>query len=313
LRKSLTFLAVFLACAGVTMIVVSQRTHRWAPPPVPPAAARGGSAISSTAGLDRAPQQGAHPYQHPDVVAPAPPHLDRAPMRRSEPATVRIPVIGVDARIIPLGLGAYGTVEVPSLNTPDLTSWFDGGVTPGQIGPAVLLGHVDSAVTGPAVFYRLGDLRPGNLVYVTRADHRTAVFQVSSVNLFSQWNFPDKMIYGTRSRPVLRLITCGGDFDAKTHLYLDRTVAFASYVGQQRSLPVREHVEDLLPVPGQFRLADAVHLGEPREIGGRGRRYRPQRRVVEDHVGGHALLLRGSCAPCAQLFEKSGSFSWQLG
>ncbi len=235
MRKSLTFLAVFLACAGVTLIVASQHTHRWAPPPVPSAAtaAGGGLAASNTAGLDRAPQRGAHPYQHPDVAARSVPPLNRAPMRRSVPQTVRIPAIGVDARIIPLGLGAYGTVEVPSLSTPNLTSWFDGGVTPGQIGPAVLLGHVDSAVTGPAVFYRLGDLRPGNLVYVTRADHRTAVFQVSSVNLFSQWDFPSKKIYGTTSRPVLRLITCGGEFDTKTHLYLDRTVAFANYVGQE--------------------------------------------------------------------------------
>jgi hypothetical protein len=219
------------------MIVVSQQTHRWAAPPAPPAS------IALQA------QQPVLPTE-PAVVAPSPPtayptatakqaprprrELNAAPLRRSLPLTVRIPAIGVDARIIPLGLGPGDIVNVPSLTTPMLTSWFDGGVTPGQVGPAVLFGHVDSAVTGPAVFYRLGNLRPGNLVYVTRADHRTAVFQVDAVDLYSESSFPDTAIYASTAAPVLRLITCGGQFDTQTHLYLDRTVAYARYLGQLR-------------------------------------------------------------------------------
>jgi hypothetical protein len=233
MRKWCTFLAVFLACAGIAMIVVSQRTHRWAPPPVPTAAAAG---LTGQAALDRAPRYAAHPYVHLPAPAAAPrrPRVNPRPMPRSLPVTVRIPAIGVNAHIISLGLGYGGIVNVPSLSTPMLASWFDGGVTPGQTGPAVLFGHVDSAVTGPAVFYRLGDLRPGDLVYVTRNDKRTAIFQVDSVDLYSQNSFPDRAIYGTTATPVLRLITCGGDFDAQTHLYLDRTVAWARYVGQPK-------------------------------------------------------------------------------
>jgi hypothetical protein len=98
-------------------------------------------------------------------------------------------------------------------------------------GPAVLAGHVDSARVGPAVFYKLGDLAPGNLVYVTRADHRTAVFRVTSVALYPQQHFPSQQVYGPTPGPALRLVTCGGDFDEQTRLYLDRTIAFAVYAG----------------------------------------------------------------------------------
>jgi len=227
------FCAVFLACAGITIIVVSQHTHRWAAPPAPPAsiALRDQQPTLASAPATEAPPPSAA------ASAPAPRsrrELNPAPLHRSRPLTVRIPAIGVDARIIPLGLGNDHVVNVPSLSTPMLTSWFDGGVTPGQVGPAVLFGHVDSAVTGPAVFYRLGDLRPGDLIYVSREDRRTAVFQVDAVDLYSENSFPDSTIYGSTAEPVLRLVTCGGGFDTRTHLYLDRTVAYARYLGQLR-------------------------------------------------------------------------------
>jgi hypothetical protein len=218
-------LAALLACAGIALIAVSQHTHRWAPPPVPPAV------FARPLPLDHAPQAGPHPAVREVMTGP---QWDVRPLPRSLPEVVRIPSIGVDAHIIPLGMSYDDIVNVPSLSTPMLTSWFDGGVTPGQVGPAVLFGHVDSAVTGPAVFYQLGNLRPGDLVYVTRDDDRTAVFDVDAVDLYSQSAFPDRSIYGTTAEPVLRLVTCGGDFDAKTHLYLDRTVAWAKYVGQLR-------------------------------------------------------------------------------
>ena len=124
-------------------------------------------------------------------------------------------------------------MAVPSLDTPFLTSWYDRGSAPGQDGPAVLLGHVDSAAVGPAVFYRLGDLARGDLVYVTRKDHRTAVFRVTAVAVYPEQDFPTKQVYGFTPRPTLRLITCGGDFDERTHLYLDRTIVFAVYAGQR--------------------------------------------------------------------------------
>jgi hypothetical protein len=226
MRKLCGTLAVLLACAGIAMIVISQHTHRWAPPPVPPAS------VARPLPLSRVPQAGPHPPIRGQVATG--PQLDANPLSRSLPETVRIPSIDVDAHVLALGMDYDDIVNVPSLSTPMLTSWFDGGVTPGQVGPAVLFGHVDSAVTGPAVFYRLGDLRPGDLVYVTRADGSTAVFDVDAVDLYSENAFPDRSIYGTTASPVLRLVTCGGDFDTKTHLYLDRTVAWTRYLGQLR-------------------------------------------------------------------------------
>jgi sortase (surface protein transpeptidase) len=124
-------------------------------------------------------------------------------------------------------------VAIPPLSTPFLTSWYDRGPAPGQDGPAVLLGHVDAAAVGPAVFYKIGDLVPGDLVYVTRRDQRTAVFRVTAVAMYRQQDFPTKQVYGFTPNPTLRLITCGGDYDAQTHTYLDRTIAFAVYAGER--------------------------------------------------------------------------------
>ncbi|MGH3245717.1 MAG: class F sortase, partial [Trebonia sp.] len=152
---------------------------------------------------------------------------------RSVPVGLRIPAIGVNARVIPLGLDAGGGVAVPSLSTPFLTSWYDRGSAPGQFGPAVLLGHVDAAGVGPAVFYKLGDLVPGDMVYVTRKDRRTVAFRVTAVALYPQQDFPTRAVYGFTPHPTLRLITCGGDYDQRTHLYLDRTIAFAVYAGRR--------------------------------------------------------------------------------
>lgn len=101
------------------------------------------------------------------------------------------------------------------------------GPTPGQLGPAALLGHVDVAATGPAVFYRLRTLVPGDTVHVTRADHRVAVFRIYRVAAFAKKAFPTRTVHGPTSGAQLRLITCGGPFDATTGSYLDNIVAFA--------------------------------------------------------------------------------------
>jgi hypothetical protein len=209
----LIMLAIWLIGAGLLVIGVNAELHRWAPPPVPTAAAAD-PAGAAAAG-----------HGHPGA----------GQLPRSAPVSVRVPAIGVNARVISLGLDASGGVAVPPLSTPFLTSWYNRGPAPGQDGPAVLLGHVDSAAVGPAVFYKLGDLVPGDLVYVTRKDKRTVVFRVTEVGLYPQQKFPTKRVYGFTSRPTLRLITCGGDFDQQTHLYLDRTIAFAVYAGQQRA------------------------------------------------------------------------------
>jgi len=200
----LIMLAICLIGAGLLVVGVNAELHPWAPPPEPPAA-------------------GARAGRRPGA----------APLPRSVPVSLKIPAIGVNAHVISLGLDASGGVAVPPLRTPFLTSWYDRGWAPGQAGPAVLLGHVDSAAVGPAVFYKLGDLARGDLVYVTRKDHRTAVFRVTKVALYPERDFPTGQVYGFTPGPTLRLITCGGDYDERTHLYLDRTIAFAVYAGEK--------------------------------------------------------------------------------
>jgi Sortase domain len=160
-------------------------------------------------------------------------------MARSAPVAIYIPHIGVRAKIISLGLTSGGAVRVPPLARPFLTSWYDRGPTPGAPGAAVIFGHVDSHAVGPAVFYRLGNLRPGDLVYVTLKDRKTALFRVYSAALYQKAEFPDQAIYGYTSWPSLRLVTCGGQFDQATGHYLSNTVVFAQYVGQRDSGPRR--------------------------------------------------------------------------
>jgi sortase (surface protein transpeptidase) len=108
-------------------------------------------------------------------------------------------------------------------------------VTPGQIGAAVIEGHVDSQV-GPAVFFRLGALHPGDRIDVTLADGMTAVFRVTGVREYAKANFPTTMIYGATNYASLRVVTCGGTFDNATGHYVSSVVVFASLVSSGRSV-----------------------------------------------------------------------------
>ena len=147
---------------------------------------------------------------------------------RSVPVSVDIPAIGVTSKLLYLGLNADGTVQVPSLVTgASEAAWYKYSATPGQIGASVIEGHVDS-YQGPAVFYRLGALRPGDTIDVTLADGITAIFRVTGVREYAKSNFPANAIYGTTNYAALRLITCGGVFDYATGHYLSSTVVFAS-------------------------------------------------------------------------------------
>ena len=147
---------------------------------------------------------------------------------RSVPVSVEIPAIGVTSKLLHLGLNTDGTIQVPSLVTSaGEAAWYEYSATPGQIGASVIEGHVDS-YQGPAVFYRLGALRPGDTIYVTLADGTTAIFRVTGVREYPKSNFPAKAIYGATDYAALRLITCGGVFDYATGHYLNSTVVFAS-------------------------------------------------------------------------------------
>ncbi|GGL08262.1 class F sortase [Planomonospora parontospora] len=148
-------------------------------------------------------------------------------MTGSEPVSLDIPVIGVkDAPIDPVGLNTDQTVEVPALDRPELVGWYKHRPTPGEAGPAVLLGHVD-AYGKPAVFARTHTLKPGDTVKVKRADGRTAVFTVDELERVDKDAFPTDRVYGETAAPELRLITCGGAFDPATGHYEDNIIVYA--------------------------------------------------------------------------------------
>ncbi|WP_300608847.1 class F sortase [Trebonia sp.] len=151
-------------------------------------------------------------------------------LRRSLPLSVDIPAIGVDSKLLYLGLNTDGTIQVPSLTTSaSEAAWYEYSATPGQIGASVIEGHVDS-YRGPAVFFRLGALRPGDTVDVMLADGDTAIFRVTGVREYLKTRFPTSAIYGSANYAALRLITCGGVFDPGTGHYLSSVVVFASLV-----------------------------------------------------------------------------------
>ncbi len=154
---------------------------------------------------------------------------------RSVPVSLSIPAIGVSSKLIRLGLGSDGTMQVPPLFAkPSEAGWYEYSPTPGQVGPSVIVGHIDTD-QGPSVFYRLGAMRPGEEVDVALADGTTAVFRVTGVRAYSKASFPSSTVYGPTDNAALRLITCGGDFDPTTGHYLGSTVVFASLTSSRAS------------------------------------------------------------------------------
>jgi sortase (surface protein transpeptidase) len=147
-----------------------------------------------------------------------------APSTVGIPTRIDIPAVGVHARIVPLGLNADGTIQVPGRF--DEAGWYDGGPRPGDLGPAVILGHLDS-LDGPAVFLRIRDLAPGQTVTVSSASdsHR---FRVDSVATFGKDRFPTSLVYGPVPGAALRLVTCGGSFDDVNHSYRANVIVFAT-------------------------------------------------------------------------------------
>ncbi|MBA9004605.1 MULTISPECIES: class F sortase [Thermomonospora] len=164
-------------------------------------------------------------------AAPLPVRLTYAgPMRRSVPVSIRIPKLGVSAPVSQLGLRPDGRVEEPPLSRPNLAGWYKEGPSPGEAGPSVLLGHVD-ANRRPAVFHRLTELYPGDLVEVTRRDGTVARFAVVQMARVSKSRFPGELIYAEDiDYPALRLVTCGGSFDARTGHYTENVIAFTRLV-----------------------------------------------------------------------------------
>jgi hypothetical protein len=142
----------------------------------------------------------------------------------AEPVRLRIPAAGVDTSLLQLGRAADGSVEVPA--DFGVAGWFAEGPRPGQPGPAVILGHVDSR-TGPAVFSRVEALPSGAQVLVDRADGSTVAFRVRGTQHVAKVAFPTEQVYGPTLEPSLRLVTCGGSFDRATESYRDNVIVYA--------------------------------------------------------------------------------------
>jgi sortase (surface protein transpeptidase) len=182
--------------------------------PTPSGSASGGAASGTAAGGDR------------DITGFQDP---AAPVARSAatPTEVAIPAIGVDAGLEDLHRGAAGELDPPK--GWDDAGWFSDGIVPGEVGPAVIAGHVDSP-TSAAVFFRLDELVAGDRIAVTMSDGSTRTFVVDRTERAAKKAFPTSDVYGTTPTPTLRLITCDGTFDTATGHYTDNLVVFADLV-----------------------------------------------------------------------------------
>lgn len=145
----------------------------------------------------------------------------------SEPQRLIIPDIGVDSGLTAIGLNTDGTLEVPKRY--DTAGFYKNGPSPGEVGPAIIVGHVSNK-NGKAVFWRLSELKEGQIIEINRKDGLTAKFKVDKVQLFSQDAFPEQEVYGPINYSGLRLITCGGTYNKITHRYSHNTVVFARLV-----------------------------------------------------------------------------------
>jgi hypothetical protein len=170
------------------------------------------------------PATAAKPHRPPGVAGF---HSARTYDRPAPPVRLQIPAIAVSTPLVRLGRLPDGSIEVPE--DWDTAGWYDRGPRPGQPGPAVILGHVDSRA-GPAVFYRLRALRPRDIVRVGLADGRTLVFRVQRLERYPKNEFPTEAVYFPTLDRELRLITCGGDFDYAKRSYVDNIVVYATLV-----------------------------------------------------------------------------------
>jgi sortase (surface protein transpeptidase) len=143
------------------------------------------------------------------------------------PVSLTIPAIGVHTKLTRLGITAKGTLQVPTITS--VAGWYTGSPRPGEVGSAVIAGHIDS-YSGPGIFYRLSDMRPGQRIYVRRANGSLAVFSVTAVQQYPKDRFPTSQVYGPAPDAELNLITCGGTFDYATRSYLSNTVVYSTEI-----------------------------------------------------------------------------------
>ena len=212
--------ALAAAVAGVVALVLAVMAQTSAPAPRaagtidPPASPSASSSPSS-------------PSASPSRSAQASGKVS-APLGASRPRTIEIPALGITSKVNPIGLASDGSIAVPQPG-PKLNqaAWFENSPTPGQPGPAIIEGHVDSE-SGPSVFFELGKVKPGERIIVTRADGKRVTFTVDAVRNYLKSKFPTEVVYGAKdlSTPALRLITCS-QFDQATRHHVGNAVVFA--------------------------------------------------------------------------------------
>ena len=205
--------AAIVFAAGLVVIVAGTAgllLTRHSTPALRPVAA-GVAALPAPTGPIAAPPQSAQP----------------APV--ASPVSLTIPLIGVKTQLLTLGLAARGALQVPPLSSASIAGWYTGSPRPGSVGPAIIVGHIDS-YRGPGIFFRLSLLHPGDRVYVRRADGTLAVFRVTVVQVYLKDHFPTQAVYGPVPDAELRLITCGGAFDPARGSYLSNVVVYATQV-----------------------------------------------------------------------------------
>ncbi|MET9275957.1 class F sortase [Kribbella sp. NPDC003557] len=205
--------AAVLGTAGIAataLAVAAQRPSPPAPDPdqPPPAAAK----------ASRGPARATPPSS----AAPKPSRVLELP--RSEPELITVPRLKISSPLEDLQLDDQGAMQVPK--NPAKAGWFTPSPPPGSIGSSVIAGHV-TWNKRPAVFFRLGELRPGDQINIQRANRTTAVFTVERIAQFPKDRFPSEKVYDAAPYPALRLITCGGTYDNTNHRYLDNVIVWA--------------------------------------------------------------------------------------
>ena len=224
-RRALPLAIGFVgALAAPALVAYAVDARGWPPKPVDTRTA--GAAATRAAGPGAAGGPGPRPGSSiPAAERPLPRGVPAAEDRPAPPATLTIPPIGVETQLEHLAVRDDGTLAAPI----DFAraGWFAEGPAPGERGPAVIVGHVDSR-DGPAVFYHLAELAPGDPIEVTRADGTIARFAVTDTLEAAKDAFPTEAVYGPTPGPTLRLITCTGAFDRAARHYLSNLVVYAA-------------------------------------------------------------------------------------
>ncbi|MEZ0157134.1 class F sortase [Streptomyces althioticus] len=181
-------------------------------------------AAAPSAGASTGPAEGG------TAVSPSP--AERSPgkhLPRSAPTRLVIPSIGVNAPFTALDVDSKGQLEAPPPNNTNLVGWYAKGVSPGELGTAIVAGHVDTK-TSAAVFARLSELKKGDRFQVRRADGTRATFVVDEAESFAKDDFPNERVYADTPDAQVRLITCAGAYDRTAKDYTENLVVFAHLV-----------------------------------------------------------------------------------